>query len=71
MPPLTARVIDRTGIQGVYNVDLHYSQPGETDSSFPDFFTAVEDQLGLKLESEKVTVDTLVIDNMDSKPIPN
>jgi uncharacterized protein (TIGR03435 family) len=64
-------VVDHTGIAGVFNVDLHYAPAGSSDSNLPDFFTAVEEQLGLKLQPGKVTVDTLVIDHADSDPTPN
>jgi uncharacterized protein (TIGR03435 family) len=69
--PAHAVVVDRTGISGVFNVDLHYTYEGAGASDLPDFFTAVEEQLGLKLEPEKITVDTLVIDHVDSEPTPN
>jgi uncharacterized protein (TIGR03435 family) len=69
--PAHATVVDRTGITGVFNVDLHYAYEGGTDASLPDLFTAVEEQLGLKLQAEKITVDTLVVDHADSEPTPN
>lgn len=66
-----ATVVDHTGISGVYNFDLHYATEGASDSNWPDFFGAVEEQLGLRLQPEKVKVDTLVIDHADSEPTPN
>jgi uncharacterized protein (TIGR03435 family) len=69
--PLHATVVDRTGIAGVYNLDLHYAPDSTTDSSLPDLFTAVEEQIGLKLNPEKVTVDTLIIDHTDPEPTPD
>jgi bla regulator protein BlaR1 len=41
-----------------------------TDSSGPSLFTALEEQLGLRLESTKGPVDVLVIDHIE-KPTPN
>jgi uncharacterized protein (TIGR03435 family) len=64
-------VVDRTGIAGVFNMDLRFSHDADSESSLPDFFTAVEEQLGLKLHAEKVTVKTLVIDHVDGQPTPN
>jgi bla regulator protein blaR1 len=44
--------------------------PPPPDTSGPDIFTAVQEQLGLKLESEKGPVDVIVIDHID-KPSEN
>jgi uncharacterized protein (TIGR03435 family) len=48
---------------------------GEAPASEPDgkisIFEAVEKQLGLKLESRKVTASVLVIDSADEIPTPN
>ena len=68
---LHAPVADHTGLSGLYNIDLSYAPDDKPDSDLPSFFGAVEEQLGLKLKSEKVTVDTLVIDHVDDTPTPN
>jgi uncharacterized protein (TIGR03435 family) len=76
---LHAPVTDQTGLAGLYNIDLQYnpdtllsSNPGnESDPSLPSFFTAVEEQLGLKLQPQKITVDTVIIDHVDPEPTPN
>ena len=62
-----------TGIQGKFDVKLNFAPP-ETDvadSSLPSIFTAVQEQLGLKLEPAKVMVQVLVIDHVDSEPTEN
>jgi uncharacterized protein (TIGR03435 family) len=41
------------------------------DDSIPSIFAAVQDQLGLKLESKKAPVDTLVIDHIEKAPTEN
>ena len=64
-------VVDHTGLPGSYNIDLNFAPLSSTDSSQPSFFSAVEDELGLKLHPEEVTVPTLVIDHVDSSPTPN
>jgi uncharacterized protein (TIGR03435 family) len=69
--PAHATVVDHTGISGVFNVDLKFAPENSSDSNLPDFFTAIEEQLGLKLQAEKVTVDTVVVDHVDSDPTPN
>jgi len=76
---LHAPVADQTGLTGIYNIDLRYapdsllnSNPGnESDSSLPSFFTAVEEQLGLRLKAQKVSVDTVIVDHVDPEPTPN
>lgn len=64
-------VTDATGLKGVYNFNLRYAPDTSTDSNLPSFFTAVEEQLGLKLEPAKVMVDTVVVDHVDAEPTPN
>lgn len=67
-------VIDKTRLSGRYDFDLHWT-PGDTppDSPLaggPSIFTAVQEQLGLKLESSRAPVDVLVIDSAE-QPSPN
>jgi len=74
-------VIDKTGLDGKYSFKLEWapeahesglahnpgpdsaSAPG--DSGGPSIFTAVQEQLGLKLESQKGPVDVIVIDHIE------
>jgi uncharacterized protein (TIGR03435 family) len=71
-------VVDKTGIEGRYNLALRWTpdrgtSPGfsvpERTSSAPDsppsIFTALQEQLGLKLESQKGPVQVLVIDHIE------
>jgi uncharacterized protein (TIGR03435 family) len=51
------RVFDRTGLEGRYDFELTWSE----DVSF---FTAVQEQLGLKIESQRAPVDVVVIDSV-------
>jgi uncharacterized protein (TIGR03435 family) len=64
-------VIDKTGIQGEYDITLHYATVRSPNSNLPDIFTALQEQLGLKLVAQKVPVDTLVIDHVDKVPTEN
>lgn len=64
-------VIDKTGIQGEYDITLHYATVGHPDSNLPDIFTALQEQLGLKLVPQKVPVEILVIDHVDKVPTEN
>ncbi len=68
-------VIDKTGLTGNYDFELkwtpeHSDQPsadsGQVDAqSGPSIFTALEEQLGLKLHSAKGPVSTLVVDHVE------
>jgi uncharacterized protein (TIGR03435 family) len=64
-------VVDKTGLTGVYDIRLSYAPDNDSTSSLPDFFTALQEQLGLKLESKKVPVEFLVIDHVDKIPTEN
>jgi len=60
-------LIDKTGLQGLYDVTLRWTlDPTESTraSDFPALFTAIQEQLGLKLESSKAAVDMFVIDSI-------
>jgi uncharacterized protein (TIGR03435 family) len=69
LPALGRPVIDKTGLQGSYGFSLDFaSTPG--DDSLPDIFAALQEQLGLRLESTKGPVEILVIDRAE-KPSEN
>jgi uncharacterized protein (TIGR03435 family) len=74
---------DETGLDGIYNFTLRWSPEVEntpdfqgidnsaaSDLSGPSLFTALREQLGLKLESRRAPVDVLVIDSIQ-KPSEN
>jgi uncharacterized protein (TIGR03435 family) len=63
-----APVVDQTGLTGNYSVTLRTS----TNADVPGgtIFDAVE-KLGLKLEPRKVTVETVVVDQVSKTPTPN
>jgi uncharacterized protein (TIGR03435 family) len=64
-------VLDRTGLSGNYDFSLRWtpeSLDGGTPSpeaSGPSIFTALQEQLGLKLESATGPVQTLVVDHIE------
>jgi len=74
-------VVDRTGLAGNYDIDLTWTPeqipqgrgdapPGAPalppiDPNGPSLFTALQEQLGLKLESTRGPVDVLVIDKVE------
>jgi uncharacterized protein (TIGR03435 family) len=62
-------LINRTDLAGRFAVDLDWS-PDPAVSDSPSIFTAVQDQLGLKLTSTNAPVDVLVIDQVE-RPTPD
>lgn len=59
------QVIDRTGLTGSYDVELRWSPELQPDASLPSLFTALQEQLGLKLESARGPVVVVVIDSVE------
>ena len=61
-------VVDETGLMGGFNFELDWSperpdsRPDASPDDRPSIFTAVQEQLGLKLESAKVPIQAIVID---------
>jgi len=71
--PAGRKVIDKTGLDGHADITLKWSDDiaaQQGDADVISIFTAVEEQLGLKLVSSKGPVDTLVIDHVET-PIPD
>ena len=73
-------VVDHTGITGNYDYNVKFSSqaldrkfaqeagappPAEVDDSGPSIFTALEEQLGLKLEMTKGPVDIYTIEHIE------
>ena len=67
---LNLPVIDNTGIDGEFDLKLDWSPDQISASSGPSIFTAVQEQLGLRLESTKGPVEILVVDSIE-KPSEN
>ena len=70
---MNKRVVDRTGLQGIheYELEFDYEATRSTGSDANEaqaggsVFTAVQEQLGLKLERRPETVDVLVVDSVE------
>lgn len=73
-------VVDKTGLTGKYDFDLDWA-PDETqfggevpvapsDAPSPPFFTAIEQELGLRIEATHGVVQALVVDTAQ-RPTPN
>ena len=68
------QVVDKTGLTGAYNFTLDYAwqgmsaaspDAGASEPSKPDIFTALQEQLGLKLEPARGPVGILVFDHVE------
>jgi len=77
-------VADKTGLAGTYDFTLEFATEmrgqasatspdlsGPPDETGPRILTAIQEQLGLKLEPKKVPLDVLVIDHADKIPTEN
>jgi len=61
-------VVDKTGLTGKYDFTLEFepvARAGKEDTGRPSVFTALEEQIGLKLVPAKEPVDVLVIDSIE------
>jgi len=81
LPAVSRRVVDRTGLSGRFDYDLEWTPPvmpigaspaASTDppNAGPNLFTALQEQLGLKLEPGRETLSVLVIDSVE-QPSPD
>jgi len=77
-------MVDRTGLEGYYDINLFIPPEVDTSAQAPDqsgkppampgapaYFDALEKQLGLKVETQTAPVEMLVIDHLDRDPSPN
>lgn len=71
-------VVDRTGVSGVHEIRMKFDQfslaefsglrpnvPLEARSSLPSVFTALQEQLGLKLEPQNVPARVLIVERVE------
>lgn len=73
LQPFVDRPIEnRSGVNGTWDVRLQFTPERGTgsQSNGPSLFTALREQLGLKLTSARVPVDVLVVDSI-SRPGPD
>lgn len=68
-------IIDGTGLNGMYQITLEWTLSrqlqGADNAPGPSLFTAIEEQLGLKLEARKGPVEILVVDSAQKVPTEN
>jgi uncharacterized protein (TIGR03435 family) len=81
---LSLPVVDKTGLEGRWDFTLRWTpdetqfadapeslrHPADDANAWPPLFTAIQEQLGLKLEAQKADVEVLVVDHVDH-PSPN
>jgi uncharacterized protein (TIGR03435 family) len=75
-------VVDRTGLTGEWSFEMTFAPPPPqgplppgvelppSDPNAPDLFTAIQEQLGLKLEATKGPVEVVVVDSVE-RPEPD
>jgi uncharacterized protein (TIGR03435 family) len=62
-------IVDRTGLRDSYDLKLEWSlSPGAAHATGPSIYTALQEELGLKLESRKGPLDLLVVDHAEKNP---
>jgi uncharacterized protein (TIGR03435 family) len=79
-PSQRMSIVDQTGLDGRYDIDVTYTPepfsatalaqrggtpPPGVDPNGPNLFTALEEQLGLKLQPKKMRVPVIVIDHIE------
>jgi uncharacterized protein (TIGR03435 family) len=64
-------VLDRTGLNGFYEVKLEWTPENSATETGPSLFTAVREQLGLQLENRKDPVNVYVVDSALKSPVAN
>jgi uncharacterized protein (TIGR03435 family) len=64
-------VFDKTGIEGAFDFTLQYAPERDTSATGPSLFTAIQETLGLKLESAKGPVEVLIVDHIEKAPTEN
>ena len=79
-------MIDKTGLTGLYDFSIKYAPDGRyagplapppgaptppVDPDAPGFITALQEQLGLKLESARGPVEVMVIDRFERPTLDN
>jgi uncharacterized protein (TIGR03435 family) len=63
-------VVDRTGLSGVFDIELHWTPLQAADTAGVTLFAAIQEQLGLRLEPTTAKVDLLVVDHVE-RPTQN
>jgi uncharacterized protein (TIGR03435 family) len=76
---LDRQVVDQTGLKGRFDFDLNWTPddshfaglgakippPADGANAPPPLYTAIQEQIGLKLDATKAPADVLVIDHVE------
>ena len=72
---LHSPITDETGLSGAFKIDIEWAadpkSPDDPPPTGPSLFSALQDQLGLKLTGGKGPVDVIVIDHVEKVPTEN
>jgi uncharacterized protein (TIGR03435 family) len=60
-------VIDKTDLNGFFSIKLEWAREGDG----PSIFSAVQEQLGLRLQASKALIDILIVDHAEKLPTAN
>jgi uncharacterized protein (TIGR03435 family) len=66
-PPVP--VLDQTGLEGNFDISVHLGH--DAGDAFTSWQSALQDQLGLRLESQKAAVELVVVEHTDRLPTGN
>jgi uncharacterized protein (TIGR03435 family) len=64
-------IVDQTGLPGAWQFELEYAQENAPESTAPSLFTAIQEQMGLKLSPSRGPVRLIVVDHIDKAPLEN
>jgi uncharacterized protein (TIGR03435 family) len=71
---LTSPVVDQTGLKGSWDFDIKWTGRGQLAQAGSDgisIFDAVDKQLGLRLDPQKIPLPVFVVDSANEKPTDN
>ncbi len=65
-----APVSDETGLTGTYDIEMTWAREPDAAGDRPSFFTALQEQLGLRLDRRRVEVDVFIVERLE-RPSPD
>ena len=64
LPEVNAPIEDRTALTGRLDIELRWSRDPAASAELPSIYTAIREQLGLKLEPQRVPGNVFVIESI-------